>query len=187
MAREQNNSNEYEIKAAFLYNLARMTEWPAAPAGPSFLICFIGRENFGNALNNIKNKNAHNRPLAFRMVKSTEPLEECHMLFIAASEQTRLPRILAVLKQRPILTVGDTHSYAERGCMVNLIKVDSRLQVEINLSATQRSGLKISSRLLTLAKIIDKGAAGTVNGLKSAHLFFLFHALSFSIFSASAA
>jgi len=149
-------SDEYRIKAAFLYNLARMTHWPneANQSSDTFNICFMGQNPFSNALDFIRNKKVRGRALAFQDNITLNEAEHCHLLFISDSERERWPSIISALEKLPILTVGDISSFAEQGGIVNLLKEKDKIQVEINLRAAKRSGLKISSRLLTLAKII---------------------------------
>lgn len=150
--------NEYQVKAAFLYNLARMVEWPSdglVRANIPVTFCFFGEDFFGDTLDSIKNKTVKNRPLFLKKNVSLMELGQCDLLFISRSESRRLPSILAYVEKLPVLTVGDTNGFAELGGMVNLMTQGSRIQIEVNLRATKEVGLKISSRLLTLADIVE--------------------------------
>jgi len=78
------------------------------------------------------------------------------MMFIAESEERRIPELLRVVKGSPVLTVGDVDGFAEAGGMIGLINADNRVQFEINNEAAQRANLKISSQLLRLARLVKE-------------------------------
>lgn len=149
------NFNEYQVKAAFLYNLARMVEWPNESASTPLVMCFMGEDVFGSTTDGIANKTIRNRTLAFRKNIALRDIEICHILYISPSELSNVTTIVKTLANRAILTVGDAEEFTERGGMVNLIRDNERINIEVNLKRAEKSGLKISSRLLTLAKIIQ--------------------------------
>jgi hypothetical protein len=149
---------EYAVKAAFLFNFAKFVEWPddafADPASP-LVLCVLGEDPFGDALRSLKGKTVNGRPLAIRNLATLEGLERCHLLFVCPSEKPVLPKILQAAKGRSILTVGDMEGFAQDGGIINLVvKEENRVSIEINLEAAQRTRLKISSKLLALAKIV---------------------------------
>jgi hypothetical protein len=151
---------EYAVKAAFLFNFAKFVEWPAdAFAGPAspIVIWVLGEDPFGDALNSVKGKTVNGRPIVIRYAANLGEVERCHLLFVSASEKTNLPNILLNTKSWSILTVGDMHGFAQDGGIINMVKEESRVGIEINLEAAQRSRLKISSKLLGLAKIVKPG------------------------------
>jgi len=92
-----------------------------------------------------------------------ENLEKCHMLFISASEKDRLAHVLSLVKAPNVLTVGDMESFARRGGVVNLVKKENKIKFEINVDAAQEAELKISSKLLKLARIVGKTPAREMN------------------------
>lgn len=155
----EDSSQEYKLKAGFLFNLARLTEWPDSvfsdPDVP-FNICFVGEDVFGKAaLNTIANKKVRTHPVQLQQEISLEQAETCQILFIPAAEEKDLPKILERLVELPILTVADMEEFAQRGGMVNLLKQKGRIALEINLQASKKAGLKISARVLKLATIIE--------------------------------
>ena len=89
-------------------------------------------------------------------IGSTAEIPECHILFISGSYKERLKEILACTRNRPILTVGDTEGFAEEGVLINFYLVGSKIKFEINEKAVQESGLVMSYRLLSLARIVDQ-------------------------------
>ena len=151
---------EYTVKAAFLYNFAKFVEWPAeAFAGPvSPIVLFVfGVDPFGDALKSLKGKTANGRPIVVRYAANLGELERCHLLFVSASEKANLPKILQTTKSWSILTVGDMNGFAQDGGIINLVNEEHRIGIEINMEAAHRSRLKISSKLLALAKIVKPG------------------------------
>ena len=148
-------SQEYKVKAAFLYNLGRMIEWPENANSGDLVMCFFGEESFGDELNALKGKAVKGRALKFRRGVQLDTIEQCHILFIGDEEQKNLEDIVFALNGLPVLTVGESELFAERGGIVNLPQIKGRIRIEININAAQHAGLKMSSKLLTLARIIE--------------------------------
>jgi hypothetical protein len=148
---------EYEIKAAYLYNFAKFVEWPAEtftdPSLP-FGICIIGEDPFGDTLDTIKGKNVKGKKLEIRQYAGNSELKECHILFISPSEKKNLADILEMTKDRHILTVSDMNKFADHGGMIFMNKAKNKIRLEINHEAAKHSGLKMSSKLLKIAKIV---------------------------------
>jgi len=149
--------NEVQIKTAFLYNLVRMVEWPneKEQANKPFVMCFLGDDYFGNALKAIKKKKVRKRPLKFKKNILLNEIDDCNLLFVHRDELHHLKRILSELGDKPIFTVSDKHEFAKGGGMANIIKKGKRVKIEINLNAAQKANFRISSRLLTLADIVE--------------------------------
>ena len=154
---EKAKYGEYKVKAAYLYNFAKFVEWPAEVlADPSLplSICIFGNDPFGDALDTIKDKIVKGRKLVIRQYSGIEDLKECHIIFISPSEKKNLAGILEKIKDLHMLTVSDMEGFADRGGMIALNKAENKIRIEINLDAAQHSGLKMSSKLLKIAKII---------------------------------
>jgi len=156
-ASAQAGPTEYEAKAAFIYNFAKFVEWPAKP-GPDnapLRLCVLGKDPFGPALEEVKGKLVKERKMEVALLDVTADGRECDLLFIAASEEKHLDRVVAILRGAGTLTVGDTEGYAQRGVMINFFHENGKIRFEINLDAVRRAGLKVSSKLLFLARIVD--------------------------------
>jgi hypothetical protein len=89
--------------------------------------------------------------------RAVEEVINSHILFVSKSEKGRLGQILAAVRGKSILTVGETEAFARQGGIINFITVDNKVRYEINLDAAKRADLDISSKLLRLAKIIGYG------------------------------
>ncbi len=152
------SSGEYEIKAAFLYNFAKFVEWPAEafvdPQAP-FVLGVVGEDPFGSVLaQTVGGKTVNGRQLMVRRFKHGEDLRGCHILFVSSSEKKHLAQILESLKGSSVLTVGETDRFAQFGGAVNFILEANKVRFEINVDAAARARLKLSSKLLALARIV---------------------------------
>jgi len=148
---------EYLIKAAFIYNFARFTEWPAEafqnPASP-LRLCLLGKDPFGRALDTIAKKKIRSRAIEVRHLLFVEEARACHVLFISKSAEGRLAEVLSLLRDAPILTVGDMPDTARAGGIIGLEIVQKKVRFRVNLDNVQSAGLRMSSRLLDLAMIV---------------------------------
>ncbi len=156
-------SREYRIKAAFLYNFAKFTVWPAAAfadAKAPLRLCVLGDDPFNGALAAlVEGRTVKNRPIVAGRLSSGDPLGQCHLLFVSASEHGRLGTILESLRGMPVLAVGDTPHFARSGGTIRLKIVGNKVRFEINVRAAQPAKLKIDSRLLRLGRIASNRAA----------------------------
>lgn len=151
---------QHLIKAAFIEKFTRFTEWPESSAGAdprqTFILCVAGADPaLSHALDELVSLTPiKGRQATLRRNVNPAAAEGCHLLFIGGTEQGRLPEWLAHTHDKPILTIGDTPGFGERGVIVNFIVEGDRLRFEINRRAGQAAGLSISSRLLDLARIV---------------------------------
>ena len=145
--------SEYQVKAAYLYNFAKFVEWPAesfSSASAPFEICIFGRDPFGEILQNlIRGKQVNGR--SFR-IRSGVAASSCHILFVSTSVTRQFETILQGLQGRSVLIVGESEGFVERGGMINFVLEGGRVLFEVNQKAAQRAGLKISAKLLSVAK-----------------------------------
>lgn len=148
---------EAKVKSAFLYNFTKFVAWPDAAfpnARAPFVIGVLGNDSFGDAIGALEKKAVNGRPIVVHRVNTMDTLESCQLLFVASSAGPRLPEILRAAHARNILTVGDTRRFASRGCIIELVIDGGRLGFEINFDSARQAGLTISSKLLSLAKVI---------------------------------
>ncbi len=146
---------EYQVKAAFLFNFANFVEWPdeAFPkGGRNFVICVIGGDPFGGALDSLKGKTLKGRIVIVRYCFEAAEARGSQVLFVGKSERGNINHIVKALKGSPVLTVADQDGFCQAGGMINMVNERNRVGFEINVSAARRAGLQISSHLLKLAK-----------------------------------
>lgn len=146
-------SSEYELKAAYVYQIAKFVEWP--PSSAPLRLCVIGGNPFSTALETIRGKPVNDRKMEVRLLDMGADIHECAMLFVAAPADRHLERIVALSRGAGMLTLGDTDGFAQRGVMVNFFPEQGKLRFEINLEIARQGGVKISSKLLALARIVE--------------------------------
>ncbi len=151
-------AKEYFLKTAFLYNFARLVDWPSntfKTAASPMKLCFMGNDSFADALTSIRNKKANSRSLIIKRNIALNEVLHCHILFISQSETNNLHNILHITAQLPILTVSEIPGFTQKNGHIRFfLRNDNTLSLEINLEAVNKSHLTISSRILSLAKII---------------------------------
>ncbi len=152
------DSAEYLIKAGFIYNFAKLVEWPAAltQKNQPIVIGVLENDQFAAVLDRVVNgKNLDGRPFVVKRLKSQEFRDcACHMLFVARAANARLPEIIEFQKTAAVLTISEAPDFARRGGMIAFVLEDSKVRFQVNVEAAKQSGLTISSRLLTLATIV---------------------------------
>jgi len=153
---EAQSPNEYQVKAAFLFNFIKFVEWPAdafADDNAPLVIGVIGNDPFGSTLDNtVGGKSINGRPLAVRRFSRGQDFKVCHILFVSSSEKNHLAEIIQSLRGTSVLTVGEVAQFNQRGGIINFVLESSKVRFEINAGAAEQSRLKISSKLLVLAK-----------------------------------
>jgi hypothetical protein len=149
-------TSEYEVKAAFLYNFGKFVEWPAPASGP-IRLCIVGDDPFGNNLDEtVRGKTISGQPIEIKRLNREDNPRGCQIAFISAAE--RRPRaVLDLLQGASTLTVGESPNFAKQGGMINFVLEDNKVHFEINVDAAEQAHLKISSKLLSLAKIVRNG------------------------------
>jgi hypothetical protein len=156
--------SEYEVKAACIYNFAKFVEWPAAAQprdGDEFVITILGEDPFGGLLEEtLRGKAVGQRRITVRRAVRAADLGRSQILFVSDSEAGRLSEVLASLEGTAVLTVGEMDQFAERGGIIRLRTDRSRVRIDINVATAERAGLKISSELLKLARIVGRRAGG---------------------------
>jgi hypothetical protein len=155
---------EYQLKAAFLFNFAKFIDWPEKSfAGPqsAFTICVIGQDPFGGALDEYMAKAIGGRPvqLAHYPSASAPPqARRCQIAFVSASEKAHFHDVIEGLRGSAALLVGDADGFAASGGTIEFMLEDDHIRFSINPEAAQRADLKLSSKLLALAKIVHDGS-----------------------------
>lgn len=160
-ARSAEGPSEYQVKAAFLYKFARFIEWPAAsfaaPDSP-LIIGILGKDPFGPMLDQaVAGKQVQGRPLQILRLEGPQRAKECHILFVGRLHDQEALRILALVRELPVLSIGEADDFARNGGVIHLLVEEQRVFFEINAEAAQKAGLKISSQLLKLARNAEGG------------------------------
>jgi hypothetical protein len=165
-------ASEDQIKAAFMYNFIKFTEWPAGKAAEpnTIVIGLLGEHQFGDAFDPVKNKSVKDKRLIIKalgrfsrfltpgetgklqLTKEVEELRKCHLLFICDSERENYKAIIEAVKGYNVLTVGETEDFLDIDGIITFIPRTEKPVFEVNLDICEREGLKISSKVLRLAR-----------------------------------
>jgi hypothetical protein len=153
-----NETAEYPVKLAFIYQLALYVRWPsdsfATPTTP-LVVCVVGDDPFDPDLEReLQSHSVDNHPIMVRKARRRDNLRTCHMVFVAAQESKQAAGVIGELKGAAILTIGESQGFAEQGGIVNFTVQQSKLHLEVNLDAARQTPLTISSRVLALARIV---------------------------------
>jgi hypothetical protein len=143
------------VKAAFLFNFAKFTEWPALAAGAPIVACVVGHDGIADALvETVRGQTIAGHALEVLRPQESAVWRGCQLLFVAAAEIRRSTAALDSIKTLPVLTVSDSSDFSQSGGIIELYVDGGRIRFAINVDAGGRSGVRLSSRLLGLAKII---------------------------------
>ena len=170
-ARAQNfdasGSSEYLIKAGFIYNFAKLVEWPTAAftnSGQPIVIGVLGNDSFAATLERVVDgKQVELHPFLVKRLRSPKESKECachkeHVasaFFVASAESLHADEIIQLLKGTSVLTIAEIPGFTKQGGIINFVLEDSKVRFEVNVDAAKQGGLTISSRLLSLAKIVQ--------------------------------
>ena len=152
--------DEYQVKAAFLYNFAKFVQWPpgtfASPTDP-IGICIVGQNPFGSSLENmVQGKMVGDRTFVVRRFPDTQQASQCQILFIGASEWKRTRALLDAVRTPGVLTVGESDDFTDQGGIISFRLDGPRVRIKVDLQTAEHAKLRISSKLLSLAEIAKR-------------------------------
>ena len=162
---QTNPTGEYQVKAAFLFHFAQFVDWPEGTfkeADSPLTYCTIGEDPFHGALDaSLNGKTIEARVVRVQHIKQAQQIPGCQILFIGAAENRLIPEVLTATRGTSVLTVGESEHFARNGGMIGFFLEENKIRFEINLEAAEHAKLKVSSRLLALAKTVIGGQRGT--------------------------
>jgi hypothetical protein len=151
------NPTEDEVKAAYLYNFAKFIEWPAqdfASAGAPIRVCVLNDGELQRELERIvRDKQAAGRNLMVSAVETAEEARACQMVYIGHAQRSP-GQLTQALRGRRVVTVGDSGGFVQGGGTIEFVLEENRVRFEINHRAATQAGLRISSRLLAVARLV---------------------------------
>lgn len=145
---------ELKVKAAFLYNFAKFTQWPTAKlaaADPLVIGCFAEPEFFEVLESTVASKMLGARHIVVKRVSGVEDLRACHILFVSRGREDAAAPLISRAKEMQVLTVGDGDNFLGRGGMIGFVPSNGSVRFAINSQQAQSAGLTLSSKLLGLA------------------------------------
>jgi hypothetical protein len=145
--------NEQQIKSAIVYNIARYVTWPNLPVGDTtpFVIGVYGQNRSISAWNSLTGKVLHGKKIIVKRCVDPDELASCQLVIIEPSERKNIHRVLAALKELPILTVSEIDGFSSNGGMITLHMINNRMAFNVNLKSARSANLIISSNILKLA------------------------------------
>jgi len=147
--------SEQSIKAAFLYKFLGYVDWrPGAFAQPTspIVIAIMGAEDIVDALKVVAGeRKVGEHPIEIRRIRPGDPLDGVHMLFVGREEASRTRQLAPVAQRLGVLLVTEYEGALDDGSAINLVVIENRVRFEVSLDATEKSGLKLSSRMLSVA------------------------------------
>jgi YfiR/HmsC-like len=155
-SRAQTQADEYRVKAGFIFHFAQFVEWPAGTfdnSSGSITFCTLGEDPFhGDMESLLRGKLVAGKSVRVLHLKQVQDSKQCHVLFLDKNDNQLVPSALAIVKNLRILTVGESDDFLERGGMIRFCLEDRRIRFEINQQSAEATHLKVSARLLLLAK-----------------------------------
>jgi hypothetical protein len=156
---QEESVDEYKLKSAMLYNLTNFVEWPDSAYSDRkapIVLCILGQDPLAISLaSTIPKETDDGRPMLMRHIQSDKETRGCHILYISSSERKTAAHIFSTLNGSSTLTVGEMTQFAARGGIIQFSMEDQHVRFDINLEAASRAGLRISSKLLALAQIVN--------------------------------
>lgn len=144
-------SGEYMLKAAFLYNFAIFTSWPGRSMD-NFNLCIYGKDPFNRDFDALmQKKNVNERKVIIHRMNTTDQLDQCQLVFISRAAISDLAGVINSIQDKPVLTVADSPGVSEQGVVLNMNVKDDKITFEANLNRARKAGLNLSSQLLRLA------------------------------------
>ena len=144
----------------YLGRLSNYVTWPNFVKGnetSSFNICILGKDTFKGFLQPLYNKKSiKGKPVQIYYFDNINNIPDCHLLFISISERKVVSEILDFIKDKPILTISETRGFAGKKGIIQFYMQAQKVRLKINNQAALNHGLKISSKLLAIAKVVDR-------------------------------
>ncbi|MEE4300008.1 MAG: YfiR family protein [Pseudomonadales bacterium] len=153
---------EYELKLALLFNIAKFVTWPGERGrGDTLSFCMVGGNPFDDAARELEGRRVRGRTITVsRLRLEDDAVLDCDIAFIDRERAPQIRELLVELAAAPVLTVSDAPGFAEQGGVVGLSTRNSRVAIEINQRAQERSGLVINAQLLRMATLVETGNPG---------------------------
>lgn len=151
MAANEVVANENAVQAAFLYNFALFTEWPAFPNN-RFNICVMASKPVFEALQPFKSKQVRGSLVVVSQIQTVSEAVLCQVLFIGQSQHALIKNLASQIGKAPVLVVAEENSFDPQNVIITLVPQQGRIGFKINHTSAQANSLAISSKLLKLAQ-----------------------------------
>jgi YfiR/HmsC-like len=152
-AAQRSRTVEADVKAAFLFNFTKFVEWPATAPPGAFRICTIADGGFDAVLaRTLAGESTDGRQILRVTPEGPEFARGCHILFVSRQASAHIDRWMAAVNGQPVLVVGESQGAEDAGAHITFVIEDNRVKFDVNDDAASRAGLRISSKLLRVAR-----------------------------------
>lgn len=150
-SKADNHFDEYAVKAAFIFNFAKLTDWPNKDAN-SILICSISTSHIGEKLLSLNGKYINGKPIKVVRLNTTDTITHCHILYMGPKiELTN--KIKEIAESNSILTIGESNNFLKSGGIINFQKVEDKISFTINVNAAKKSVVHLDGQLIKYGNI----------------------------------
>ena len=153
------SKRELKLKAAFLFNIAKFVDWPAKVFrwdGAPFNLCIFGEDPFGSLIDDaFEGRSIKGRPIQIQRPGNLQSSKGCHLFFISTSEASEVSGMLDTLHSNNALTVSEINGFAGSGGIIGFYQEENNLKIEINQKMAEQAGLKVSSKLLRIGRLVN--------------------------------
>jgi len=153
---QRTSTAEDDVKATFLFNFTKFVDWPAPPPGAEpFRVCVVAEPAFAASVDRIiAGETAQGRPLQRVTPTAPDAARTCQILFLGRSEAAHADRWIAAVRNTPVLLVGESPDFCDRGGHINFVLDDNHVRFDVNQDSASRAGIEISSKLLRIARSV---------------------------------
>jgi hypothetical protein len=142
-----NSQSQEKIYSVTMLNFARGMEWPQS-SHETFVIGVLGYPPLAAELKlAASNSKIGNRKIVIKEYASAEEIDICQMIFVPAFKSRSFSNVLEKTQNDPTLIVCNKADYATKGAGVNLVLLEGKLRYEINSTAIEKRGIKVSSNV----------------------------------------
>jgi hypothetical protein len=153
-------AREAEVKSAFVFNFLLYVDWPKSAFpddGAPYVVAVLGGDGFGGQLERtLEGKTAQGRPVKVRKVAEAAEAAGAHVVLLPKQETDRRPELIGAFAGRPVLLVTESEGLARKGAACNFVVEEQRVRLEVNVGATEKAGLRMSAKLLKIARRVDE-------------------------------
>lgn len=143
-------NKEYQIKAAYLYNILKFVDWPENKIQLPLMLCVYGKNPFGELLKPLESRTVAGRSIRISYIVNT-PASTCDVVFIGKSSNEQIIKLITVLGGKGVLTVGEQPGFLDAGGIVEFVEKNNTIRFNVNMTRAQKIGLPINSQLTDTA------------------------------------
>lgn len=161
------SASDYQVEAAFLFNIAKFVQWPDnsfPDANAPFTICVIGQDPFGDALDSVQSIGSRAVEVdRYPSLRNVNEAQYCQIAFVSSSEKSRFRKIIGLFEKKSVLLVADSAGFASSGGSVEFRMEEGHVRLAVNPESASRAHLTVSSKLLAIAEIVHSDSSQAKN------------------------